>query len=229
MDFFLELAAFRPRLGQLGRRVGPAVCLLATTVALGAVSDGGSGAATPADATAALPPITAAAPDSTAIAPAGPTPPLTKVVEDSPGITSVERTNFTIVYPSNWKEDVGGQNYDPNTNFTLVSPKNSYIQFTLLPAATTSPAKIVSDTVKRLDGPAITVLSKTKIEEWGGYKGQGYHLKGKIVGSFPGGIKVFVLVSKHFNVLIVENYFSDELRDVQDDFDTISKKFVMKN
>jgi hypothetical protein len=30
-------------------------------------------------------------------------------------------------------------------------------------------------------------------------------------------------------VLIIEDYFSDELRDVQEDFDYISENFKMKN
>jgi hypothetical protein len=209
MCFFDAWSAIPFRLGGFTRRAGTVVGLLAALGTSTALGEGENPAANPTPAAAS-------------------TPPLTKVVDDSPAITTIDRPNFTMAYPSNWKEDVGGRDYDPNNNFTLVSPKNSYIQFTLLPT-TSEPAKIVSDMVKKLDGPAITVLSKSKIEEWGGHKGQGFHLKGKIVGSFPGGIKVFVFTSKRFNVLIVENYFSDELRDVQDDFDSISKKFVMKN
>ena len=89
--------------------------------------------------------------------------------------------------------------------------------------------KAISDTIKKLDGPAITTLSKTKLEEWGSHKGQGYHLKGKIVGSFPGGVKIFVFSSKSYNVLVTEEYFADELRDVQGDFNYISEHFDLKN
>jgi hypothetical protein len=147
--------------------------------------------------------------------------PITNVVYDI-----VSRPNFSLEYPDTWKPDTGAKDFDANTNFTLVSPKNSYVQFTILPR-TSDPAKIVSDTVKQLDGPAITTLAKTKIDAWGSHKGQGYHLKGKIVGSFPGGIKVFVFSSTRFNILIIEYYFSDELKDVQDDLDYISDNFKM--
>lgn len=99
----------------------------------------------------------------------------------------------------------------------------------MLKTATIDPSKIVSDTVKKLDGPAITTLTRTKIDEWGSHKGQGYHLKGKIVGSFPGGIKIFVFSSARFNILVIEYYFSDELKDVQDDFQFISDNFKMND
>jgi hypothetical protein len=139
-----------------------------------------------------------------------------------------DRPSFSLEYPDAWKPDTGAKDFDPNTNFTLVSQKNSYIQITLLPKSSEA-AKIVADTVKKLDGPAITTLTRTKLDEWGSHKGQGYHLKGKIVGSFPGGIKVFVFTSTHFNILIIEYYFSDELKDVQDDFQYISENFKMKD
>jgi hypothetical protein len=138
----------------------------------------------------------------------------------------VAGASFSLQYPDTWQPDKGAKDFDPNTNFTLVSPKNSYVQITISPK-TSDPAKIVSETVKKLDGPAITTLTRTKIEEWGKHEGQGLHLKGKIVGSFPGGIKIFVFSSAHFNILVIEYYFSDELKDVQDDFDSISENFKM--
>lgn len=141
---------------------------------------------------------------------------------------TVNNPNFSLEYPDTWQPDKGAKDFDPNTNFTLVSPKNSYVQITISPK-TSDPAKIVSETVKKLDGPAITTLTRTKIDEWGSHTGQGLHLKGKIVGSFPGGIKIFAFSSAHFNVLIIEYYFSDELKDVQDDFEYISKNFKMNN
>jgi len=156
-------------------------------------------------------------------------PPVVKVVEDSAAPTdkTIAGANFSLSYPNTWSVDVKAKDYDPNTNFTLFSPKNSYIQITLLPK-TDSAAKIVADTVKKLDGPAITTLSKTALDEWGkDNKGQGFHLKGKIVGTFPGGIKVFVFTSQHFNVRVIEYYFSDELKDVQADIQSISDNFRM--
>ncbi len=91
------------------------------------------------------------------------------------------------------------------------------------------PAKIVSDTLKKLDGPTITSLSKVKLDSWGNHKGTGYHLKGKILGSYPGGIKVFVFTSGKHNILVTEFYYADELKDVLADFDYISLHFTMKN
>ncbi len=142
--------------------------------------------------------------------------------------TDIDRPFFTLSYPSTWTEDKAAATYDPNSNFTLISPKNSYVQFSIMGLAD-DPSRIVSDTVKKLDGPTITSLSKTKLEEWGNHKGTGYHLRGKIFGSYPGGIKVFAFTYGKHNVLVTEFYFSDELKDVLGDFEYISRNFSMKS
>jgi hypothetical protein len=158
------------------------------------------------------------------------TPPIVKAVDDTSGdIKHLEGTNFTLDYPASWNLDDRAKDYDKvdKNNFRLASPGHSYIQFTILPKIDTA-GKIVNDTVKKLDGPAITTLAKTTLTDWGNYKGQGFYLKGKIVGTFPGGIKVFVFSTPHFNVQIIEYFFSDELNELKDDIDHISQHFVMK-
>jgi hypothetical protein len=171
------------------------------------------------------------APVAGAAAEATGTPPVVKAVDDTAGdVKHLEGTNFTLDYPATWNLDDRAKDFDKvdKNNFRLASPGHSYIQFTILPK-TDSLGKIVNDTVKKLDGPAITTtLSRTALTEWGNYKGQGFHLKGKIVGTFPGGIKVFVFSTPRFNVQIIEYYFSDELKDVQEDIKSISEHFTMK-
>jgi len=142
--------------------------------------------------------------------------------------TDIDRPTFALSYPSSWTEDKAAASYNANTNFTLISPKNSYVQFSIMGPAD-DPARLVSDMVKRLDGPTITSLSKTRLDEWGNHKGTGYHLKGKIFGSYPGGIKIFAFTYGKHNVLVTEFYFSDELKDVLADFEYISRNFTMKS
>ncbi len=145
-------------------------------------------------------------------------------------IKTIDRTNFTLKYPSAWAEDTGAPDYKADSNFTIKSPdpKNTYVQFNIVDKSE-DPDKVLKATLVSLDGPAITSLSKSKITEWGQFKGSGMHLKGKILDSIPGGIKVFIFNSDHHNVLVVEYYFSEELKDLQADLDYISQNFVMKN
>jgi len=143
---------------------------------------------------------------------------------------TIDRGNFTLKYPTAWAEDTSAPDYKADSNFTIKSPdpKNTYVQFNIVDKSE-DPDKVLKATMVSLDGPAITALSKDKITEWGQFKGSGMHLKGKILDSIPGGIKVFIFNSDHHNVLVVEYYFSEELKDLQADLDYISQNFAMKN
>ncbi|HVY69946.1 MAG TPA: hypothetical protein VHH73_08455, partial [Verrucomicrobiae bacterium] len=167
------------------------------------------------------------APKPAAVEAAGPA---AKPAEQSMGAKEIKRPDFTLVYPTGWTEDVQARDYDPNTNFTLFSQKNSSVQFVIL-NKTEDPKKVVDNAVKKIDNVQITTLSRTSLLNWGksAYKGVGQHLKGKIVDSFPGGIKIFCFSSPKHNVLVIETYFSDDLKDVQADIDFISGNFKMNN
>jgi hypothetical protein len=143
---------------------------------------------------------------------------------------TIDRPNFSLKFPKAWVEDTTAPDYKADSNFTIKSPdpKNTYVQFNIVDKSE-DPDKVLKATLVSLDGPAITALSKDKITEWGQFKGSGMHLKGKILDSIPGGIKVFIFNSDHHNVLVVEYYFSEELKDLQADLDYISQNFVMKN
>jgi len=142
--------------------------------------------------------------------------------------TTLDRANYTLTYPATWKEDKNARDYKPDTNITLDSPKNSYIQFRILDK-TETPEKLLSMAVNSLDGPAINSVTRTKLTEWGSYKGEGVDMKGNILDSFPGGIIVFVFSTKSHSVLVEEYYFSDELRDILKPIQDIRKSFQIKD
>jgi hypothetical protein len=145
---------------------------------------------------------------------------------------TIDRPDFTLKYPVGWTEDTQARDYDANTNFTLFSQKNSSIQIVILNKADDI-KKVVDNAIKKIDNVQITTLSRANLTSWGPaqnpIKGLGQHLKGKIVDSFPGGIKIFCFSSPKHNVLIIETYFSDDLKDVQADIDFIGRYFEMKN
>jgi len=139
----------------------------------------------------------------------------------------IDRDDFTLSIPLGWKEDTQAKDYDANANFTLFSPKSSSLQFVIL-SKMDDPKKIVDNAVKKIDGVQITTLSKTNLLEWFTHKGTGQYLKGKIVDSFPGSIKVFCFSSVKHNVLVIETTFSDDIKDTQDDIKKIGESFKMK-
>ena len=141
---------------------------------------------------------------------------------------AIDRTSFSLKYPSDWKEDTAAKDYKPDNNFTLNSAHNSYIQFNIT-TKSDDLKKVLDNAVFNLDGLAITTLSKSPLDQWGGYKGMGVHLKGKILDSYPGGIRVFTFNTAHYNVLVVEFYYSQELDPVLGEMDFIDQNFKMKD
>lgn len=154
-------------------------------------------------------------------------PPSVGAADTTSDPTAIDRPGFSMKYPAAWREDVDAADYNADNNFTLNSPKNSYIQFKISDK-TDDLSRLVNSTVKTVDGPAITTVSREDIYKWGPFPGEGVRLKGKILGSFPGGIVVFSFNVENHNVLIVEYYFSDELKDLLKDIQFISENFQMK-
>jgi hypothetical protein len=154
-------------------------------------------------------------------------PPSVGAADNTTSNTVIDRPDFSMEYPAAWREDTAAVDYNADNNFTLNSPKNSYIQFKISDE-TDDLSRLVNNTVKTVDGPAITTVSKENIYKWGPFPGEGVRLKGKILGSFPGGIVVFSFNKENHNVLIVEYYFSDELKDLLKDIQFISENFQFK-
>jgi hypothetical protein len=141
---------------------------------------------------------------------------------------TIDQANFTFQYPANWTVDTKAKDYNPNKTFTLNSPQQSYVQFDIYDKPGDLKGVLASEMVY-FDGLAVTTLSKSSIDKWGNYSGMGTHLKGKILDSYPGGIRIFTFNTKEHNVIVVEYYFSSELKDVQSDLDLIESSFKMKN
>jgi hypothetical protein len=149
-------------------------------------------------------------------------------IDTGSDVASLDQPDFSLKYPATWKVDSTAHDYDPKSNFTLNSPKNSYVQFRIFDKSE-SPLKILNATVTSLDGPAISSVSQTKFREWGHFDGLGLDLKGKILDSFPGGIRIFVFSTKTHNILITEYYFTDELREMQSAIQLISNSFEVND
>jgi len=142
----------------------------------------------------------------------------------------IDRQSFTLKYPTTWKEATDDPDYKPETHFTINGPdkKNSYVTFDIQDNAA-DPVKLLSSTIKDLDGSSISAQSKTKLDAWGSFKGTGMELKGRILDTYPGGIKVFIFTSGKHSVQVIECYWTNELKDLQPDIDYIQQNFVVKN
>ncbi len=169
---------------------------------------------------------------ATAAVHALPAPTVASTVATTAGLTlgqgtTLEKKTFSLQMPSTWKVDDKAEDYKPESYFTLASPLNSYVTFDIS-APTPDLKAMMKNVLFALDGPAVETLSKSEFKQWGKYTGQGVHLKGKITGMFPGGVRVFATNTNGYSLLVTEFYFSDDLSDVQPGFELISKSFTLK-
>lgn len=142
----------------------------------------------------------------------------------------IDCQNFILKYRTGWKVAADDPDYKAGSHFTINGPgnKNSYVTFDIADK-TTDPVQLLSSTLKSLDGTAIDATTKSKIDTWGQFKGAGMDLKGKILATYPGGIRIFAFNSGHRSVLIIECYWADELKNLQPDLDYMLQNFVVKS
>ncbi len=163
---------------------------------------------------------------------AGPKPdPLpTSSVPDRPDSKVIDRKTFTLKIPTAWSEATDDPDYKAETHFTINGPdkKNSTISFEIVDKSVDA-TKLLASNIQTVDGTSVTALQKVKLDTMGAFKGVGMDLKGKILGTYPGGIKVFVFASDHHNIIVTENYWTSEMKDIQSDMDYILQHFVVKD
>ena len=164
---------------------------------------------------------------------AGPKPdplPTSSDVPDRADSKVIERKTFTLKIPTAWSEATDDPDYKPETHFTINGPdkKNSTISFEIVDKSV-DVMKLLANNVQSVDGTSVTALQKVKLDSMGSFKGVGMDLKGKILGTYPGGIKVFVFASDHHNIIVTENYWTSEMKDIQADVDYILQHFVVKD
>ncbi len=159
-----------------------------------------------------------------------PAPLQTAEVPDRADSKVIDRKTFSMKIPTSWSEATDDPDYKPETHFTINGPdkKNSTISFEIVDKSQDA-TKLLASNVQSVDGTSVTALQKVKLDTMGAFKGQGMDLKGKILGTYPGGIKVFVFASDHHNIIVTENYWSSEMSDIQPDMDYILQHFVLKD
>ncbi|MBC2593579.1 hypothetical protein H5P28_04820 [Ruficoccus amylovorans] len=145
-------------------------------------------------------------------------------------IKKLDRPGFSLTYPADWTVATQQEDFDADRLFTIeVANADSYITIKIfVPDADTDADDIMFSILTTLDGPMIETYSRDSFEQWGNFKGQGRHLKGKIAGFLPGGARIFVSTDGPKGILVTELYYSDDLDKAMPGFDLIRKSFVFK-
>lgn len=140
--------------------------------------------------------------------------------------TEVERRFFKFVYPSDWEIATYQDDYDADKNFTIDAPGDSCVKITTFETAAGDDAdEIVENMIRSFDGPFVDTYSRSHFENWGHFVGKGIHLKGKVMSMFPGGCRIFVSTEGQVGIIIIEQYFSEEIQTVMPAFELIAQSF----
>lgn len=144
-------------------------------------------------------------------------------------VATIERSQFSLVYPAAWTIATDQPDYDPDSNFTIDTTGDSYISIETFPgSADTDYEQILDNLTDAFDGPLVTTYSRSYFTTWGPHEGSGLHLKGKIMNLFPGGCRFFVTVQNGLGVICTEYYFSEDIEQVIPGFELIAQSFQFK-
>jgi len=139
--------------------------------------------------------------------------------------TRLVRDRFELLYPANWKIDVGDEDYDPDQMFSIESPGAAFVMF-ILGNMETDPAESLQDQInsfsKLMGAPAIQ-----RFENYGKLYGKGAVLQGKLLGTKVT-VKAFASYSQGMTAIIIQQYPDEDFRNVKDGLALIEESFALK-
>lgn len=142
---------------------------------------------------------------------------------------TIDRPGFTMQYPASWKIATHQNDYDPDRLFTIDTEGQSTITIELFESiAGRDTDDMLFNAMTVLDGPLVDTYSRSDLDNWGPHRGSGKHMKGKVMGMFPGGAIVFFTEENGKGVMITQIYFSEDLPDAMPGFELISNTFRLK-
>jgi hypothetical protein len=112
---------------------------------------------------------------------------------------TIDRKDFSLQYPSNWRIETEADDYDPDTNFVIIGPASDRVVFLMVEG---DPNVAVADQVAA-HSKGKTDVSVTPFARYGRYEGVGAIIKGKVHG-ITLVVKVFAFSKGGQSVTIVQ-------------------------
>ena len=141
----------------------------------------------------------------------------------------IERARFRLAYPGNWSVDEADEDYDPDHLFSIDSPGSCHVSVLLFESALGAKPSVAAQRqafVPRL----VRDPKETPFTRWGAYEGDGVALAGRILGLYPGSIRIFAHESarEDLTFTIVEFCYDEDLPAVRPGFELIERSFELK-
>lgn len=136
----------------------------------------------------------------------------------------IERESFRVSYPGNWKIDTEDEDYDLDEAFAIESPGASSLLLFIFDFAT-DPVENVQDHAAGFEEMTAQGES-TQFTKWGNLEGEGVHIKGTLM-DLPAGIKIFSHSTETKSIVVIAQYFEEDLDKVAPGFELIGNSFEL--
>jgi len=154
----------------------------------------------------------------------------TKSLSENPAANErqINREVFSFLYDSTWVLDKADADYNPDSFLSFDSrTKNGFITIIIYDHPTDS-KKNVNDQLAEHRATTMKTSTYSRFSQWGKYKGSGVILKGRIMDTYPGEIKVFSYSNSKVSFLVVSQIFDDDKKLDQPGLKVIENSFQLK-
>ena len=140
----------------------------------------------------------------------------------------IKREAFSFLYDSTWVLDKSDTEYNPDSFLSFDSrSKNGFITIIIYDNFTDS-KKNVNDQIAAHKSTSMKNSKLTRFSQWGKFTGSGAILRGMIMDTYPGEIKLFSYSNKQISFLIVSQIFDDDKKLDQPGLKVIENSFQLK-
>jgi|LakMenEpi03Aug12_release.lakeMendotaPanAssembly.Ray.scaffolds.fasta_scaffold08263_15 hypothetical protein len=154
----------------------------------------------------------------------------TKSLSENPAANErqIKREAFSFLYDSTWVLDKSDTEYNPDSFLSFDSrTKNGFITIIIYDHPTDS-KKNVNEQLAEHRATTMKTSTYSRFSQWGKYKGSGVILKGRIMDTYPGEIKVFSYSNSKVSFLVVSQIFDDDKKLDQPGLKVIENSFQLK-
>jgi hypothetical protein len=142
--------------------------------------------------------------------------------------TKIDRPGFTLEYPSSWTVDTKDPDYDPDALFSLDIDENNLMMFVIMDTKVDPKMLIDAQQSQLKERLMKKTESETPFTRWGAYTGNGLTMKGKLLGVFPGTIRIFSANHGELTLLVVSQCLDSDLKKWETAMKNVEQSFHFK-
>ena len=139
----------------------------------------------------------------------------------------LEGRGWSLSYPANWTLSATGSGQDPDHEVRIESPGDGSVQLSIRDAACDVNEELALHLVT-YGTKVVEEGERGPLASWGRYPGRGVAVKGRLVGSGRGGVRVFAASVERRSFVAVETFAEEDEKTLEPGFRLIQESFTLK-